>query len=60
MQTTTLSPEDSAIVEQQAASALRCLFDTIVHEPLPDIMRALLERLEAWEASRAPWTRPLR
>jgi hypothetical protein len=53
MQTATLSVEDSKIIEQQAASAINCLIDTIVHEPLPAVMLALLERLEALEASRA-------
>lgn len=46
-----LSREDAAVVEQQAASGLRLFYDRAIHEPLPDRMNELLERLKALEAA---------
>ncbi len=44
-----LSPEDKAIIEKVAASALCCAYCDTVHEPLPDKIVALLEELAARE-----------
>ncbi len=48
-QETTLSPEDKAIIEQQVASALRCLYSDTVHERLPERIAELLEELKERE-----------
>ncbi len=50
----TLSPEDKAIIEQQAASSLRCLYSDTVREPLPDRMAELLEELKEREGVGPP------
>jgi hypothetical protein len=42
-----LSPEDKAIVEQEATSALRFAYHGTVDEPLPARMLLLLKQLSA-------------
>jgi hypothetical protein len=42
-----LSPEDKAIVEHEATSALRFVYHDTVDEPLPDRMLLLLKQLAA-------------
>jgi hypothetical protein len=46
---TKLSPEDTAIIEKLVSGGLRSLYAAASHEPLPDRMNELLERLKARE-----------
>ncbi len=50
--TDTLSPEDAALIEREAGSALRTLYLPTVHEPLQDRFAALLEQLAVQERLR--------
>ncbi len=50
--TDTLSPEDSALIEREAVSALKALYMPLVHEPLPDRLAGLLEQLAVREPAR--------
>jgi Anti-sigma factor NepR len=50
--TDTLSPEDSALIEREAGSALKALYAPLVHEPLPDRFAGLLEQLAVRESVR--------
>lgn len=43
--TTNLSPEDEAIIKQEAASALRFAYHDTVDEPLPERILGLLKEL---------------
>ncbi|MGJ0510146.1 MAG: NepR family anti-sigma factor [Methylocystis sp.] len=47
--TDTLTPEDAALIEREAETALRALYLPIVHEPPPDRFAALLEQLAMQE-----------
>lgn len=43
------SPEDAALIEREAGTALRKRYLPMVHEPLPDRFAALLAQLAAQE-----------
>jgi hypothetical protein len=42
--------EDTALIERELGSALRSFFGPVICEPLPDQIRALLDKLAAIEA----------
>lgn len=44
-----LSPEDSALIEREAGSALRTLYLPTLHEKLPDFFAVLLEQVAVQE-----------
>jgi hypothetical protein len=51
-----IADEDRLLVQQHVGSALRCMYENTISEPLPDRMMALLEDLAVQESRRGQTT----